>query len=81
MDEDSRKKMDNFLREIEGQFPAKVCSLNRMENLFIQQKLLGGRGRGKIKRKTINCAPYCRKRLRKFQNMKKKIPLFFRLGR
>lgn len=24
MDEDSRKKMDNFLREIEGQFPAKV---------------------------------------------------------
>ena len=41
VDEDSRKKMDNFLREIEGQFPAKVCSLNRMENLFIQQKLLG----------------------------------------
>ena len=24
VDEDSRKKMDNFLREIEGQFPAKV---------------------------------------------------------
>ena len=24
VDEDSRKKMDNFLRELEGQFPAKV---------------------------------------------------------
>ena len=24
MDEDSRKKMDNFLRELEGQFPSKV---------------------------------------------------------
>ena len=25
VDDDSRKKMDNFLRELEGQFPAKVC--------------------------------------------------------
>ena len=24
VDEESRKKMDNFLRELEGQFPAKV---------------------------------------------------------
>jgi hypothetical protein len=24
VDEDSRKKMDNFLRELEGQFPSKV---------------------------------------------------------
>ena len=28
VDEDSRKKMDNFLREIEGQFPAKVMITN-----------------------------------------------------
>ena len=51
VDEDSRKKMDNFLREIEGQFPAKVCSLNRMENLFIQQKLLGGGEEERLKGK------------------------------
>lgn len=51
VDEDSRKKMDNFLREIEGQFPAKVCSLNRMENLFIQQKVLGGGGEERLKGK------------------------------
>ena len=51
VDEDSRKKMDNFLREIEGQFPAKVCSLNRMENLFIQQILLGGGGEERLKGK------------------------------
>lgn len=51
VDEDSRKKMDNFLREIEGQFPAKVCSLNRMENLFIQQKLLGEGGEERLKGK------------------------------
>ena len=51
VDEDSRKKMDNFLREIEGQFPAKVCSLNRMENLFIQQKLLGVGGEERLKGK------------------------------
>lgn len=51
VDEDSRKKMDNFLREIEGQFPAKVCSLNRMENLFIQQKLLGGGGEERLRGK------------------------------
>lgn len=51
VDEDSRKKMDNFLREIEGQFPAKVCSLNRMENLFIQQKLLGGEREERLKGK------------------------------
>ena len=51
VDEDSRKKMDNFLREIEGQFPAKVYSLNRMENLFIQQKLLGGGGEERLKGK------------------------------
>ena len=51
VDEDSRKKMDNFLREIEGQFPAKVCSLNRMENLFIQQKLLEGGGEERLKGK------------------------------
>ena len=51
VDEDSRKKMDNFLREIEGQFPAKVCSLNRMKNLFIQQKLLGGGGEERLKGK------------------------------
>ena len=51
VDEDSRKKMDNFLREIEGQFPAKVCSLNRMENLFIQQKLLRGGGEERLKGK------------------------------
>ena len=51
VDEDSRKKMDNFLREIEGQFPAKVCSLNRTENLFIQQKLLGGGGEERLRGK------------------------------
>ena len=51
VDEDSRKKMDNFLREIEGQFPAKVCSLNRMENLLSQQKLLGGGGEERLKGK------------------------------
>ena len=51
VDEDSRKKMDNFLREIEGQFPAKVWSLNRMKNLFIQQKLLGGGGEERLKGK------------------------------
>ena len=51
VDEDSRKKMDNFLREIEGQFPAKVCSLNRMENLFIQQKLLREGGEERLKGK------------------------------
>lgn len=27
VDEDSRKKMDNFLRELEGQFPSKVRQL------------------------------------------------------
>ena len=28
VDEESRKKMDNFLRELEGQFPAKVRSIS-----------------------------------------------------
>ena len=32
VDEDSRKKMDNFLREIEGQFPAKVFNIQKFRN-------------------------------------------------
>ena len=51
VDEDSRKKMDNFLREIEGQFPAKVCSLNRMENLFNYKNYWGGGGEERLKGK------------------------------
>ena len=38
VDEDSRKKMDNFLREIEGQFPAKV---NRKHSRPISSRMRG----------------------------------------
>ena len=34
VDEDSRKKMDNFIREIEGQFPSKVHTLIGVKFVF-----------------------------------------------
>lgn len=37
VDEDSRKKMDNFLREIEGQFPAKVMIINSKSVLYLPE--------------------------------------------
>ena len=30
VDEDGRKKVDNFLREMEGSFPNKVCSISSL---------------------------------------------------
>lgn len=40
VDEDSRRKIDNYLRELEGQFPAKVSFQGVKEKVFLRYMLV-----------------------------------------